>query len=127
MSNKLGSHCRYIKSETTFISQSATVPLQLSVSLMRRCCCRAMNIIAQIMSTFSILSSGEPAWCSHHDCFYTISPYIITPINLTMMWIGIVKEQRDARGYQTRHNNQSTEKQRISTLTSLENLCLILG
>lgn len=104
MLNTLGSHCKYIKSETkgpTFISPSVTVPLQLSVSLMQRCCCRALNMIAQIMSTFSILSSGEPAWCSRHDYFYTISPYIITPINLTMMWLGNVKKRQDPSGYQT--------------------------
>lgn len=118
MLNTLGSHCKYIKSETkgpTFISPSVTVPLQLSVSLMQRCCCRALNMIAQIMSTFSILSSGEPAWCSRHDYFYTISPYIITPINLTMMWLGNVKRRQDPSGYQTWHNNQSREKQIIIT------------
>lgn len=102
MPTKQGARC------PTFTPPPSTVTaasLRASVSLIWRRRCTATNTIAQIMDSFSKLSSDEPAWWgSHHDCSYTISLSIITPINLknivtwgTPKWEGVCRERRKER------------------------------
>lgn len=94
--NKRGAGC------PTFTPPPSTVTaasLQASVSLIWRHRRTATNMIAQIMDSFSKLSSDEPAWWgSHHDCFYTITLSIITPINLKNTAAWGTPEQKGVRG-----------------------------
>lgn len=102
MPNKQGARC------PTFTPPPSTVTaasLQVSVLLIWRRRCTATNMIAQIMNSFSKLSSDEPAWWgSQYDCFYTMSLSIITPINLkniavwgTPKYKGVCRERRTER------------------------------